>query len=135
MTPTQTGVFPTSTATPVTKDSQSPYPHIQGTYSGGATDYANYPLLYVFTLAITQQNQQSFQGTYAESFPADSYYSSNNGTVDQNGTIQFTITGSDSNGNQVTITYTGTAQSSGGLHGTWSNSNGVKGTWDASKTG
>ena len=77
---------------------------------------------------ITQQNQQSFQGVLSKDNQSTPV---NNGTVDQNGDSQFTVTEADTSGNQVTVTYTGTAQSSGGWQGTWSATDGSQGTWSA----
>jgi len=113
---------PSSTAAPTYS---ATYSDIRGTYSlyyqrsGTGT-------IFGATLQITQQNQQNFQGTLTNStarFPI------NNGTVYQNGDIRFVIIESDSAGNQITITYTGTGEAGTGWQGTWSGSNGTQGTW------
>lgn len=108
---------------------QTTYPDIRGTYYGQEQDSAGSSGS--FTLDITQQNQQSFQGTLTGTSGILSGITPINGTVNPNGDIQFTITGSDANNNQITETYMGTAQSGGGWNGTVSVSNGGQRTWNA----
>ena len=103
-------------------------PNIQGTYSGETTASGSSSSNQM-TLDITQQNQQDFGGTFtlgSTSVPIQS------GTVDTSGKIQFSINTTDSaNGNNVTVTFNGTAQSGGGWQGSWSNTNNNQGTWSA----
>src|SRR6266581_3222170 len=88
--------------------------------------YQNSGTSFGATLQITQQNQQNFQGTLTNSTAS---FPINRGTVYQNGGIGFVIIESDSAGNQITITYTGTGEAGTGWQGTWSGSNGTQGTW------
>jgi hypothetical protein len=113
-----------------TQAAQPTYPDIRGTYSGQEQNSST-GSSGSFTLTITQQNQQSFQGTLTGTSVTLSGSSPINGTVDQNGDIQFTMTALDNNNNQMTETYTGFAQSGGGWNGTYSVSNGYQGTWYA----
>lgn len=115
-----------------TQAAQTTYPDIRGTYSGQEQDPVT-GSSGSFTLDITQQSQQSFQGTLTGTLGMLSGSSPiNNGTVNPNGDIQFTITGLDANNNQMTETYTGTAQGGGGWNGTVSINNGAaQRTWYA----
>jgi hypothetical protein len=106
-----------------TQTAQPTYSDIRGTYS---LYYQNSGTSFGATLQITQQNQQNFQGTLTNSTAS---FPINRGTVYQNGDIRFVIIESDSAGNQITITYTGTGEAGTGWHGTWSGSNGTQGTW------
>jgi len=106
-------------------------PSIQGIYSGSyQLPGSSSPIL--LTLDINQQNhhlfstQDNFGGTCTQGstdFPIQ------NGTVDTNGNIQFSITGMDANGNNVTRTFTGTAQSGGGWQGNFSDTDNNQGPW------
>jgi len=118
--PTPQPPSPTSVPTP---------PNIQGSYSGETTASGSSSSNQM-TLDITQQNQQDFGGTFtlgSTGVPIQS------GTVDTSGNIQFSINlGSDANGNNVTVTFTGTAQSGGGWKGSFSDpSQTHQGTWYA----
>ncbi len=108
-----------------TQAAQPTYSDIRGTYSLYYY-YQNSGTSFGATLQITQQNQQNFQGTLTNSTAS---FPINRGTVYQNGGIGFVIIESDSAGNQITITYTGTGEAGTGWQGTWSGSNGTQGTW------
>ncbi len=104
-------------------------PNIQGTYSGETTASGSSSSNQM-TLDITQQNQQDFGGTCTleSGFP----YPIQNGTVDTSGNIQFSINLTDANGNNVTVAFTGTAQSGGGWKGSFSDpSQTYQGNWYA----
>src|SRR6266516_2130811 len=111
-----------------TQSAQPSFPNIQGTYTGSfqSTSASSSSQM---TLDIVQQNQQDFGGTCTL---GSTNFTIHNGTVDTSGNIQFSIDATDSNGNNVTVTFTGTAQSSGGWQGSFSDTGGGQGTWSAS---
>jgi hypothetical protein len=85
------------------------------------------------TLDITQQNQQRFEGTctMVNSLLGTNIFTLEHNAVDRSGNIQFTLTGTNSNGDTIIRTFRGNSQSSGGWKGTFSDSNGNEGTWSA----
>ena len=108
---------------------QPSYPNIQGTYSGSYQSSTSSSST-AMALDITQQNQQNFGGTCSL---GSSNFSIQNGTVDTSGDIQFSIAAVDNaNGNPVTVSFTGTAQSGGGWQGSSSDTDGNQGTWSMS---
>jgi hypothetical protein len=132
--PNQSATFPLV----ATQPAQSTYPDIRGTYDlMSQNTVTRYSVSVNFV--ITQQNQQNFQGALSKDYQSTPI----NGIVDQNGDIQFTDVETDTAdhlatdveadtaGNQVTITFTGTAQSGGSWQGTWSASDSSQGTWSA----
>jgi serine/threonine protein kinase len=109
------------------------YPNIQGTYSG-SFQFSTGGTPTQMTLLITQQNQQRFEGTCTT---VDSLFGTNtftleHGTVDRNGNIQFTFTGTNLAGTTLIRTFIGTSQSGGGWQGTFSDTGGNQGTWSVS---
>ena len=122
-TPTPTTDQVQGATPPPTQTAQPTYSDIRGTYSLYYQRSGTGPI-FGATLQITQQNHQNFQGSLTNSISSPI----NNGTVDQNRNIWFTVIESDS-GNQITVTYTGAAQFDGSWRGTWSGSNGTQGTW------
>lgn len=107
-----------------TQPAQSTYPDVRGTYSITLQSILT-GLSVSWTLTITQQNQGNFQGSISNNGGSNPI----TGTVDRNGNIQFTGYGTDSSGNQETLTFTGTVQSGGGWRGTYSANFGDEGTW------
>jgi serine/threonine protein kinase len=112
-------------------------PNIQGTYSGETTASGSSSSNQM-TLDITQQNhslsstRDDFGGTFTFTTGSNTPVSIQNGTVDTSGNIQFSIIGTDANGNDVTVTFNGTAQSGGGWQGSFSDpSQTYQGTWSA----
>lgn len=109
------------------------YPDIQGIYSG-SFQFSTGGIPTQMTLDITQQNQQRFEGTCTtvNSLFGTNTFTLEHGTVDRNGSIQFTVTGTNLAGDTLVRTFMGTTQSGGGWQGTFSDTGGNQGTWSVS---
>jgi serine/threonine protein kinase len=116
-----------------TQTAQAAFPNVIGSYSGtyqDSTASSSSPM----SLTISQQNQQSWTGscTLQGTNGSPSNFTISNGMVDQNGNITFSVSGTDANGNSVTVTFTSTQPGATGWTGTYTITNGSSGTWTVS---